>query len=285
MNGLSALRRRGEVLPALAVLATLRARARQPIAVRHVAGSLTIASYNVHKCVGVDKRFDPWRVADVIAETGADILALQEADRRLGRRVGLLDMAAIERRTGLRLVPLSITPGGHGWHGNALLVRVGQLAGVRRLTLPGGEPRGAVMVDLDLPEGRLRLVAAHLGLLKRHRERQASAILAALAEDAEVPTVMLGDLNEWRPGQRSSLGVLERSFGPAEPTPPTFPSRLPVLSLDRMLSNRPGLIGAAEAHDTPLARLASDHLPLRARLDPAILAGGSPALDGVPEAA
>ena len=285
MNGLIARRGREAVSPALDVLALLRSRARPAMTARRATGALTIVSYNVHKCVGVDKRFDPARIADVIAETGADILALQEADRRLGRRVGLLDMAAIERRTGLRLLPLPTTPGGHGWHGNALLVRVGQPAGVRRLTLPGGEPRGAVIADLEFPAGRFRVVAAHLGLLKRHRERQAQAILAALAEEAEVPTVVLGDLNEWRPGQRSSLGALERSFGHVRAAPPTFPSRLPVLALDRMFWNRPGLVAAVEAHDTPLARLASDHLPLRARLDPALLAGGSPALDGASEAA
>ncbi len=231
------------------------------------ADALTIASYNVHKCVGMDKRFDPARIADVIAELDADILALQEADRRFGRRVGLLDMVAIERRTGLRLVPLSIIPQGHGWHGNALLVRGGHAVRVRRLALPGGEPRGAAVVDMEFPAGPLRVVAAHFGLLRRHRSRQVDAILDSIAEDAHIPTVMLGDLNEWRPGRRSSLKGLEGSFGHARPGPATFPSRMPVFSLDRILGRPQALVRALEAHDSPLARIASDHLPLKAKLD------------------
>ncbi|MBP0443474.1 endonuclease/exonuclease/phosphatase family protein [Roseomonas sp. SSH11] len=229
--------------------------------------ALTVASYNVHKCVGLDKRFDPSRIADVIAELGADILALQEADRRFGRRVGLLDMVGIERRTGLRLVPLSVIPQGHGWHGNALLVRGGHAVRVRRLALPGGEPRGAAVVDLEFPAGPLRVVAAHFGLLRRHRSQQVEAILGSIAEDDHIPTVMLGDLNEWRPGRRSSLRGLEGSFGTARPGPATFPSRMPVFSLDRILGRPHNLVRALEAHDTPLSRIASDHLPLKARLD------------------
>jgi endonuclease/exonuclease/phosphatase family metal-dependent hydrolase len=231
------------------------------------AGALTAASYNIHKCVGTDNRFDPARVAAVIAELDADILALQEADRRFGRRHGLLDLAALERRTGLGLVPLAIERGGHGWRGNALLVRNGRVLHRRRLALPGGEPRGAVIAELDLPAGRLRVVAAHLGLLRRHRAQQATAILSAIAEAEEMPTLIFGDLNEWRPGPRSSLRALEAEFGAAGPGPATFPSRLPVFSLDRMLGRPHGLVLAVEAHDTPLARVASDHLPIKARLD------------------
>jgi endonuclease/exonuclease/phosphatase family metal-dependent hydrolase len=231
------------------------------------ADALTVASYNIHKCVGTDKHFDPARVAEVIAELNADVLALQEVDRRFGRRIGLLNMATIERRTGLQLVPLSTTPQGHGWHGNALLLRTGQVTELRRLALPGGEPRGAAVADLLLPAGPLRVVAAHFGLLRRHRAQQVAAILALLAEAEDMPTLMLGDLNEWRPGPRSSLRALESRFGSAHPGPATFPSRLPLLALDRIFGRPRGLIRAVEAHDTTLARLASDHLPLKAMLD------------------
>jgi len=264
---IAAFIRRESALPR--VVSGLRTRFSAP-AVDHgpvPEGALTIASYNVHKCVGLDKRFDPARIGDVIAELGVDILALQEADRRFGRRVGLLDMVAIERRTGLRLVPLSVIPQGHGWHGNALLVRGGRAVRVRRLALPGGEPRGAVVVDLEFPAGALRVVAAHFGLLRRHRSRQVDHILDTIAEDAHIPTVMLGDLNEWRPGRRSSLKGLEGSFGHARPGPATFPSRMPVFALDRILGRPLALVQGLEAHDTPLARIASDHLPLKARLD------------------
>lgn len=230
-------------------------------------GALRIATYNVHKCVGTDGRFDPGRIAAVIRELDADVLALQEADRRFGRREGLLDLIALERDTGLQLVPLGMAAGGHGWHGNALLVRNGRLVEAHRLRLPGGEPRGAAMVDLQLPAGRLRVVNAHLGLLRRHRAQQVAALLERLAQAEEVPTLLLGDLNEWRPGPRSSLRALDRDFGPVDVTPATFPARLPILSLDRILCRPHGLLTGLAAHASPLARIASDHLPLTARLD------------------
>jgi endonuclease/exonuclease/phosphatase family metal-dependent hydrolase len=227
-------------------------------------GVLRVASYNVHKCVGTDRRFDPARTAAVIAELGADLVALQEADRRFGRRTGLLDAAALEAETGLAPLPVSQLEDGHGWHGNALLVRRGTPATLRRLSLPGAEPRGAVIAELMLPAGPLRVVAAHFGLLHRSRLWQARAILEALEEGPAMPTLMLGDLNEWRPAHRSSLRPLAPMFGAVAGGPPSFPSRLPVLALDRILGWPQGLLGPVRVHDTPLARTASDHLPLTA---------------------
>lgn len=237
-----------------------------PRAYAAAEGELRVASWNLHKCVGTDGRFDPLRSIAVIAEMRADLVALQEADKRFGRRTGLLDLAALERETGL--VPLSISdlPDGHGWHGNALLVRPGTGARIRRLELPGAEPRGAVVAELDLAAGPLRVVAAHLGLLLHSRQRQAAAILEAVTDGPAMPTLLLGDLNEWRPGARSSLRVLEPFFGPTPSAPPSFPARLPVLALDRILGWPQGLVADVVAHDSPRARVASDHLPLTARV-------------------
>ena len=123
-------------------------------------GTAVFASYNIHKCVGVDRRFDPGRVAAVIAEIGADVIALQEADRRFGDRAGLLDLAAIERDAGLVPVPVTNGHSGHGWHGNLVLVREGAVRGLRQIRLPGLEPRGALVADLDLTAGPVRVVAA-----------------------------------------------------------------------------------------------------------------------------
>jgi endonuclease/exonuclease/phosphatase family metal-dependent hydrolase len=227
---------------------------------------MRVASWNLHKCVGTDGRFDPHRSVAVIAELGADIVALQEADRRFGRRVGLLDAAALEKHAGLVPLPISDLPDGHGWHGNAILVRPGIQARLRRLALPGAEPRGAVVADLDLPEGPLRMVAAHFGLLPRCRRRQSAAILTALEEAEPRPTVLCGDLNEWNPGARSSLNGLSPLFGPVTSGPASFPTRMPVLPLDRILAWPQPLVSHVEVHDSPLARVASDHLPLTARL-------------------
>jgi len=230
------------------------------------AGTL-IASYNVHKCVGADKRFDPARVAEVIREINADIIALQEADRRFGERAGLLDLLRLERENGLCPVPITGRGNGHGWHGNLILFREGIVRDVHPIKLPGVEPRGALVVDLDLNAGPLRIVATHLGLLRRSRAQQAEAILSAVYGRHERPTVLLGDLNEWRLGRRSSLQNLYPDFGPLTVALPSFPSRMPVLALDRILADPHDLISRIEVHATPLARVASDHLPIKARMD------------------
>ncbi|WP_206931642.1 endonuclease/exonuclease/phosphatase family protein [Roseococcus thiosulfatophilus] len=237
-----------------------------PRAYAAAEGELRVASWNLHKCVGTDGKFDPHRSISVIAEMGADLVALQEADKRFGRRTGLLDLAALEREAGLVPLDISELPDGHGWHGNALLVRPGMQARIRRLRLPGAEPRGAVIAELDLPMGPLRVVGAHLGLLLHSRQRQAIAILDAIAEGEPMPTLLLGDLNEWRPGAKSSLRMLEPFFGPTPKAPPSFPARLPVLALDRILGWPQGLVTDVVTHDSPRARVASDHLPLTARV-------------------
>jgi endonuclease/exonuclease/phosphatase family metal-dependent hydrolase len=235
-------------------------------------GELIVGSWNLHKCVGTDGRFDPHRSVAVIAELGADIIALQEADRRFGKRTGLLDPKLLEKHAGLVPLPISDLQDGLGWHGNAILARPGTRARLRRLALPGAEPRGAVVADLDLRHGPLRVVAAHFGLLPRCRRRQSTAILAALAEAEPMPTVLCGDLNEWKPGERSSLHGLSELFGPVTAGPPSFPARLPMLPLDRILAWPKPLVSDVEVHDSTLARIASDHLPLTARLHLAAVA-------------
>ena len=99
---------------------------------------------------------------------------------------------------------------------------------VHRLKLPGLEPRGAVIVDLELKGASLRIIAAHFGLLRRSRSQQAHAILSA-ADIVNRPTIMLGDLNEWRVNKRSSLLNLLPHFGPIDAVVPSFPARFPLL--------------------------------------------------------
>lgn len=203
----------------------------------------------------------------MLAEVGADLVAVQEADRRIGRRVGLLDLDAIARRAGLRLLQVSELLDGHGWHGNALLVRSGTTLRrpIQRLHLPGVEPRGAIVVELDTASGPLRIVATHLGLLPGCRVRQANAILSTLGTSGwDVPTLMMGDLNEWRSGV-SALAAFASVFGRPHGAP-SFPARRPMLSLDRIMGHPHGIVGMVEVHDTPLARKASDHLPIKAQI-------------------
>lgn len=228
---------------------------------------MRIASYNVHKCRGTDGRRRPDRIATVLSEIQADIVALQEVDRRFGRRTGLLDTAAVRDKAGLHLVAASAIEDGHGWHGNALLVsdRVTVVRAPQRLDLPGFEPRGALLSRIIFDGLEIRILCAHLGLMPRDRVRQARKLLSIIKEDGEhTPTVLLGDLNEWR-HDASALSVLSSIFGVAASCP-SFPSQRPWLSLDRILATGGCQISGLRAHSSALARLASDHLPLQAEL-------------------
>ena len=229
-----------------------------------LAPDVTVSSYNIHKGVGADGRRDVGRIAAVIAEIGADILALQEADLRFGTRAGLLDLDRLRRDLGLIAVPTESTGPSHGFHGNLLLVRNGLVQVVHHLNLPGLEPRGALMVDLEIDGRPLRVVSAHLGLLARSRARQTAAIMDKLATLDNRPALLMGDLNEWRQG-RSSLRHLAPGFVSAPPVK-SFPARYPLFALDRMMACPQGELVGFQAHDTPLARIASDHLPVKARL-------------------
>ena len=225
---------------------------------------LSVASYNIHKGVGTDRRRDLGRTAAVIAEIGADILALQEADTRFGFRKGLLDLDSIRRDLGLIAVPLDGVGAAHGWHGNLLLVRDALVQEVHQLILPGLEPRGAMVTDMVIAGQPLRVVNAHLGLLSASRQAQARAVLDKIAGLEGRPTLLMGDLNEWRRGG-AAFQTLGAHFNISPPRA-SFPARYPVLALDRIMLSPHGELLDVIAHDSPLARRASDHLPIKARL-------------------
>jgi endonuclease/exonuclease/phosphatase family metal-dependent hydrolase len=225
---------------------------------------LSVASYNIHKGVGTDRRRDLARTAAVIAEIGADILAVQEADTRFGNRKGLLDLDRIRRDLGLIAVPMDGVGDAHGWHGNLLLVRNALVQEVHQLILPGLEPRGALVTDLFIAGQPLRVVNAHLGLLKASRIAQVRALLDKIEGLEARPTLLMGDLNEWR-GAGVAFQTLKQRFTFAQARP-SFPSRYPLLALDRMMMSPHGTLLDVAAHDSPLSRRASDHLPVKARL-------------------
>jgi endonuclease/exonuclease/phosphatase family metal-dependent hydrolase len=221
---------------------------------------LRIASYNIHKSKGSDGRFDPGRVIDVINALGADVLALQEVDFRFRGRPSALPLA--ELREGCALVPVDLTPTGPeslGWHGQTLLLRKGiTLSGLRALPLPGFEPRGALIADLDAGSGPLRLAGVHLGLRRANRRAQLAHIRAALREGTATPALIIGDFNEW-----AETKGLEALHGFHLHTPgPSYPARAPFGRLDRVAAG-PGLsVLRAGVFDSGLARRASDHLPI-----------------------
>lgn len=235
-----------------------------------VPQDLTVASYNIHKGVGTDRRRDLTRTAAVISEIGADILALQEVDTRFGTRTGLLDLDSLRRDLGLIAIPLDQTGPAHGWHGNLLLVRNSLVQEVHKLDLPGFEPRGAIVTDLTINGHDVRVVNTHLGLLPKSRAAQARAIIDKVATLPERPTLLMGDLNEWWRNAAVFRTLAEHfSLAPSKSRfPASFPARYPLLPYDRILSCQKGLLQDMLPHNSPLARKASDHLPIKARFRP-----------------
>ena len=229
--------------------------------------ALRLATWNVHKCRG-SRGFQPSAVSRAIDALNADVVALQEVDTRFGRDrgKGLLDVHQLTAR-GLKVVDASVHREGHGWHGNAIVLRVAiAVEEVRRLALPGIEPRGALAVDIRPPGWTvpLRVVAVHLGLLAGCRRAQAKAILAWLRGMPGMPGVLLGDTNEWR-----SVGSLSGLLTPGHHTGSpgaSYPSGLPLLRLDRIIA-LPGVeIGQRRVIEAADFATASDHLPMVATL-------------------
>ncbi|HEX7751840.1 MAG TPA: endonuclease/exonuclease/phosphatase family protein [Novosphingobium sp.] len=227
---------------------------------------LTFASYNIHKAVGTDRRRDPDRILAVLREIDADVVALQEADRRFGARESVLPRQALDESP-WRAVPLSLRPDSIGWHGNALLVRRGiEVAHATIVPLPVLEPRGAVRADLTVEGRALRVVGMHLDLSGLRRRHQVRSILADVAGcDRHCPTVLMGDLNEWalHGGCFREFGGDWRVLTPGR----SFPSRRPVAQLDRLVISGEWETLATGVHHSALAARGSDHLPVFARLE------------------
>ena len=228
---------------------------------------LTFASYNIHKAVGLDRRRDPERIMAVLHEIGADVVALQEADRRFGRRESVLPRQMLDDLSHYRAVPLGDRPDSIGWHGNALLVKRGVTvieAGV--VPLPTLEPRGAVRADLLIAGARVRVVGMHLDLSGLRRRQQVRAILAHVARcGPPCPTVLLGDFNEWAL-HGGALGEFHGDWRVLAPGR-SFPSRRPVAQLDRIVVSAEWERTETGVHHSALAARASDHLPVYARLE------------------
>ena len=227
---------------------------------------MRVATYNVHGCIGTDGRHDPDRVADVITELDADVVALQEFTYPAS--------VAIETRTPVVLTtldryecalgPTRRTATRHCF-GNALLTRHPILE-VHRLDLSmeRREPRGALAATLDVGGTPLHVLAAHLGLRIHERRFQVRQILEYLDSVEHTFFVVLGDFNDWLPG-RSVVHVLDRRLG-RPPRPASFPVSWPLVPLDRIWVSPQRALRRTFAHASPMAKRASDHLPVVAEI-------------------
>jgi endonuclease/exonuclease/phosphatase family metal-dependent hydrolase len=250
-----------------ATRAPLESGARLSDAPQSPPGTIAVASYNIHSCVGLDRRKSAERIASVLKELACDVYALQEVDNRPGDHeqsmqleylARALDMQAV---AGLRIVRRT------GEYGNAILTRL-PILDVRRhdLSFPRCEPRGALEVDVDVSGQSLRVIASHLGLRRSERRFQWRHLMIAVGSAAlEQPTILLGDMNEWFRGA-ATLAEANRAFG-EPPTPVAFPAFAPFLALTRIWVRPLGSLLSVEVHRSELARRASDHLPVKAVID------------------
>ncbi len=223
--------------------------------------AVTACSYNIRKAIGADRRRRPERILEVIAEMQPDIAVIQEADRRFGERQAALPRDLLAAY-GWQAIDFSVRSGSIGWHGNAILVssRV-EVVARHRLVLPTLEPRGAVAADLLIDNRPLRIVGMHLDLSGLWRRRQARTIVDALAHyQPDVPTVMMGDMNEWR-NAAGCIADFAASYKLVH-TGPSFPARMPMGRLDRIFVSNALEVTGAGVHRSAQAAQASDHLPL-----------------------
>ncbi len=227
--------------------------------------TIKVASYNIRKAIGLDRKRMPERTLEVLRELDADVIALQEADRRFGGRAAAIPVHMLFEHSPYKPVHLDMRPQSIGWHGNAILVKKDVcVEHCEPVYLPTLEPRGAVMAELAINGEPLRVVGMHLDLSGLWRRRQVKALLHHLhALPRAMPTVMMGDLNEW-----TNRGCL-KDFGLDHQvlrTGRSFHSRRPVGELDRIIVSNDIAIDGCGVHHSSIAARASDHLPIWAQI-------------------
>ena len=247
---------------------------------------LVVLSYNIHRGVGLDRKFDVDRIADVIAETSADVVGLQEVVRETGSAHG--DQAAhLAARLGMTLVMgVARRHGRNGTYGKAVLTRWPVAnSSTYDLTFKRREPRTCLRVDLDVGGMVVHVFVSHFGIAMRERRDQVRRLATFIRQSSALagPRVLLGDFNEWHRGPVSRR--LRKEFpSRMRRMRRTHPALFPLFALDRIYWD--GELEAREfqVHRTRLSRVASDHLPVVARLrirhatvaSPYIVGGGLP---------
>lgn len=235
-----------------------------------------VMTYNVHACVGMDHRLDARRIARVIAQSHADVVALQELDVCRARS-GFRDQA--EEIARLLEMECHFHP---AWqleeerYGDAILSRV-PMQLVRKGPLPSKsqnhEPRGAIWVELELEHDRkVQVLNTHLSIYPGERNMQAAEFAKTWVRAAQErgTTIVCGDFNAQpsSPAYRS-LAKLARdvqSYGARHKPAPTFFSPRPLARIDHIFVSEDVTVERARVLDSRLARIASDHVPLLADL-------------------
>ncbi len=236
-----------------------------------------VLSYNIHKAIGVDRKFDPSRVVEILRHHDADVALLQEVDRAVPRsgHVDLASYLARELQYRYRAVGMNVFLK-KGKYGNATLSRfhIGRQRNID-LTIGKRKRRGAQHTRLDLFSGArhvcIDVFNVHLSLLASLRRRQVQVLLATndMSElPYNAPCIVAGDMNDW-PGQLGKQLFKPAGFECATERRPgsrwsikTYPSFAPTGGLDKIFYR--GAIELDHVHRSRLnvARVASDHLPV-----------------------
>lgn len=228
---------------------------------------LKVASYNIHKGIGLDRRRDPQRVLDVLHEIDADVVALQEADRRFFERRAVIEPSLLAGEgCDFCHVSFDMRPKSIGWHGNAILVKKAlSIRHAEPLYLDALEPRGAVLAEVNTPVGPVRVVGMHLDLTGLYRQRQVAHLAEMLLERSKpMPTIIMGDTNEWR-STGGTFALLPERLSLVR-CGPSFHTRRPRLELDRIIVSDHLEPVDSGVHVSATAKRASDHLPVWAVL-------------------
>jgi endonuclease/exonuclease/phosphatase family metal-dependent hydrolase len=233
-----------------------------------------ILTYNVHRCIGVDRRLDVGRIADVIAALEPDIVALQELDVGRARTGGVDQAHEIARRLDMACHFNAALRVEEEQYGDAILtsyperlVKAGPLPGLDgALRL---EPRGALWIAVEIDGVEAQIINAHFGLAPPEQRRQAAALAGPDwlgREDCRAPVILLGDFNAtgasvvYRTLSARLLDARRRAF--LRQPSSTFPSAFPLLRIDHVFVSHDVDVIEVAAPYGPLDRVASDHLPL-----------------------
>lgn len=243
--------------------------------------TLRVATYNIHRSKGLDGRVRPDRVAKVLKEIGADIVALQEVVCLPGGAAPEDDQAHfIARAIGADFLFGENRKLWGGAYGNVVLSRL-PMRSVKNhdISVRGRERRGVLHIDVDIaPRTILHVFNVHLGtafLERRKQGRQLAGLDILLNRDLKGPRLVLGDFNEWAPGlttrllrgHLTSVDILKHLRRRR-----TYPGVLPLLHLDHIYHDDALELTALTLHRTRTALVASDHLPLVA--DFKVVSGG-----------
>jgi endonuclease/exonuclease/phosphatase family metal-dependent hydrolase len=247
---------------------------------------LRVATYNIHKCRGLDRRTRPARIVEVLRELDADVIALQEVLSRQDNRIEEDHARFIAAQLGLHYRSGHNRKIGDGLYGNVLLSRFPLRAVCNYdISTRGREPRGCLRVDASMPGGALlHIFNVHLGTALRERRKQARILVSPDVlnrPDLTGPRIVLGDFNEWTRGLATRL--LRAHFVAADlhqypKRSRTYPGLLPFLHLDHIYFDPALRLHHLRLHRTRRTLVASDHLPLVAELSLEVPVAGEPLL-------